>query len=968
MKNLYLLFLVLIFSFQFGNAQVLINEFSASNLEGFQDNYGKTEDWIELYNAGDSPVNIGGWHLSDKSSKPGKWQIPLNTIIEAKSFLLFWCSGRDEAKNGHFHTNFKLSQTTGKDKVVLSSKDENIVQKFDLELTHVEHSRCRAMDGATRWSICTEPTPGSSNNNTEQYLFYTEVPQIDLPAGYYNDPVVIRIQNNELNSVLRYTVDGSLPTNDSPQFIDSLIIEETTVLKARSFSNDQLILPGKIAFNTYFINEDFTVPVFSVASEDVIDLANGDGGIIPIGTLEYFNTSKEREASSYGSLNRHGQDSWVLPHRSLDWISRDEMAYSKEIVARLFDYSDRDEYQRIMFRNSGDDNYPALPDNAHQGSAHIRDEYVQTLALEGNMRLDTRAVKRVVLFLNGQYWGLYGMRERPVDHDYTEYYYGQDKYNLHYLTTWGSTEAEYGGLDAFDEWYSIRDFILENDMGEDQNYERVKKEIDLLSFVDYFIVNLNVVAKDWLNYNTAWWKGLDPNEGHTKWGYNLWDLDATFDYYINYTGIPNDGPDAVPCDIEAISNYMDWFFKQNSGGIEHPEDCVTILNGTCPYPSTDTVFIQVINQDEYCCNNNWDNICQEQYDLILNDTLLLDTCMSILNGSCSFEMDDPVFIKTVQNRPSCCTGEWDEDCQALYDEIKVELGNEKVKGNVGKHEKLFLKMQEESTEFREFYYRRLADMMNTVFSCDNMMGTLDSMIAIIEAEMPRQIERWGGSMQQWEENVEELREFIRARCTLLDEGMIECFDLEGPFQLTLVTEPPNMGQMKINTIDVPTLPWEANYFGMMKNIVRVLPENAASSDYKFTQWESRSLNTQIDDPFEMQSSFELQGNDTLVAVFKLKTATEDLSDKPEIEVYPNPVKEELVLRFKSNSYSGLKLELFDVRGTRVYYAEQTAMPEPGINTIENRIPIRQLAIAPGVYLLKLFGSDELYSKRIVVLE
>ena len=175
-----------------------------------------------------------------------------------------------------------------------------------------------------------------------------------------------------------------------------------------------------------------------------------------------------------------------------------------------------------MFRNSGDDNYPAIDDYAHKGSTHIRDEYVQTLALEGAMHLDTRAVERVVLFLNGQYWGLYGMRERPVDHDYTEYYYDQDKYNLHFLSTWGSTEAEYGGVDALKEWYSLRDFVLENDMSLTENFDSVAKQMDLLSFIDYFIVNLNVVAKDWLNYNTAWWKGLDAEGEHKKWGYVLW--------------------------------------------------------------------------------------------------------------------------------------------------------------------------------------------------------------------------------------------------------------------------------------------------------------------------------------------------------------------------------------------------------------------------------------------------------------
>ena len=73
------------------------------------------------------------------------------------------------------------------------------------------------------------------------------------------------------------------------------------------------------------------------------------------------------------------------------------------------------------------------------------------------------------------------MRERPVDHDYTNEYYDQDKYNIHYLSTWGTTEAEYGGQPAFDDWFEIRDFIRNNDMGVKENYDYVDSRINLKS-------------------------------------------------------------------------------------------------------------------------------------------------------------------------------------------------------------------------------------------------------------------------------------------------------------------------------------------------------------------------------------------------------------------------------------------------------------------------------------------------------
>ncbi len=738
-------------------AQVHINEYSASNLHRFTDSFQRTEDWIELYNSSDTQVDLSGWYLSDKESKPEKWEIPAGTIIPAKGFLVFWCSGRDLVRNNEYHTNFKLAQTQGDDIVLLANADGDVVEMFSMELTMVEHSRCRIFDGDDEWKVCPTPSLGASNNNMPKFSGYTRAPEINLSAGFYSGSQTVSITNREPNSILRYTLDGTNPTSSSPEYTDPLTINQTTVVKAQSFSSDGDILKGKMDFHTFFIDEEYSLAVFSVAADSVLELAGGQGTIIPIGSLEYFDTDNELQATSFGSLNRHGQDSWVLPHRSLDWISRDEMGYSKSVNAPLFSYSDRNEYQKFMFRNSGDDNYPAINGQDHEGSTHIRDEYVQHLAKEGGMELDTRAVERVVLFLNGQYWGVYGMRERPVDHDYTKEYYDQGKYEIQYLSTWGVTEIEYGGLRARREWENLRDFILSNDMSDPANYKVADDSINLVSMIDYMIVNLTVVASDWLNYNTGWWRGLNPNGKHKKWGYILWDLDATFDYYINYSGVPNISPSAKPCDLEDIADFMDGFFYNT---------------------------------------------------------------------------------------------------------------------DVGQHEKIFLKLLDESPTFQQLYYSRYADMMNTTYTCENMMTTLDEMLSVIEPEMPRQIARWGGTMTEWEANVRRLKNFIEARCALLDDGMLNCYnELNGPYPLTLMTEPEGIGEIDLNTLDIETFPWTGNYFGGMENLIKAKVFNEHEDEYLFSHWESKSGNMISPDVNNRKASISLTQSDTLVAVFKLRDGT-----------------------------------------------------------------------------------------------
>lgn len=845
LKRFYFSFLFMSFLCFSLSAQVHINEYSASNLNSFTDSFQKTEDWIELYNTSSSDVDISGWHLSDKQNKPAKWEIPAGTMIPANGFLVFWCSGRNAHVNGEYHTNFKLAQTKANEFVLLSDPNENIIDAFPLEITLVEHSRCRAVDGGSNWKVCTQPTLGSSNNAAPQFTGYTQTPNMSLAAGYYAGTQTVSITNNEPNAVLRYTIDGTNPTENSPEYSGPLTINATQVIKARSFSNDPEILPGKMDFNTYLIDEDFSLAVFSVAADQVIELANGNGDLIPIGSIEYFNLNKEREATSFGSLNRHGQDSWVLPHRSLDWVSRDEMGYSKAVNAPLFSFSTRDQYQKFMFRNSGDDNYPAISDADHEGSTHIRDEFVQTLAMEGGMELDQRAVERVVLFLNGQYWGVYGMRDRPVDHDYTKEYYNQGKYDIQYLTTWGNTEIQYGGQQAQQDWENIRDFVLDNDMSDPTNYQIADDSINLLSLIDYMIVNLTVVASDWLNYNTGWWRGLNQQGGHKKWGYILWDLDATFDYYINYSGVPNTNPDADPCDLEDIAEFMDEFFGW--GGQ---------------------------NQD------------------------------------------------------------------------------------VGKHEKIFLKLLEENETFKQLYYSRYADMMNTVYTCENMMTTLDKMLDVIEPEMPRQIQRWGGTMNEWQSNVQQLKDFIEQRCDLLDDGMLECYDeLTGPYKVTLLTQPEGVGEIDFNTLDIEVFPWSGDYFGGMENKIKAKVFSDFEDQYEFSHWISKSGNTIFPSSTERKATITLTQPDTLIAVFDFPSSSNDLDAIFYFNVFPNPASDFLTLEYELNQAMDIQVSLYSVLGQKVADYPQ-AGGRKAIGRHTEKLSLDEKAIPSGLYFLVVSAENE----------
>jgi hypothetical protein len=676
-------------------AQIVINEYSCSNFDSFQDDFQGYEDWIELYNIGSSAVNISGYYLSDNPAATQKWLIPAGTSIPANGFIRFWASGRDLVNLGNYHTNFKLTQTKSTaEYIVFADQTGSIVDQQQLSVTQKGHSNGRITNGGAEWGVFISPTPGSTNT-TPAYTRYAEKPEMNVAGGFYANGITVSITSNEPNSVIRYTTNGNDPVSGSTIYANPISVNSTKIIKARVFSNDASILPGLVEFNTYFINEDFTLPVVSIAANSLTTLLNGNGDIIPFGSIEYYNAFKVRTTSGYGEFGRHGQDSWVHPQRSLDYKMRDECGYNYALLEHLFSDTDRGEYQKIILRACGDDNYPGI-----DSSAHVRDDFVQTVSVKAGMSLDERKSARCIIFANGQYWGVYSIREKPNDHDFTKYYYDQDKYNLYYLMLWGNTWAEYGGQAAFDDWSALYTYIMNHNMATSSNFEYVESQFDPASLVDYMLLNSFVVCSDWLNWNVAWWKGTNPNGSHKRWGYMLWDEDATFGHYINYTGIPDQNPYVTPC------------FQEDISGSSDPGGHVKVLN--------------------------------------------------------------------------------------------------KLRQNPG---------------FNQYYISRYADLLNTAFKPSNMLMIFDSLVGLIAPEMQKHCVRWGGSVLEWNQNVQKIRDFVNTRYAVVTSGINECYSLTGPYQLVVAMDPPAAGQVKVNSLTLKDFPWNGNYYGGMDTKLSAIETN-----------------------------------------------------------------------------------------------------------------------------------------------
>ena len=695
----YFLLLALFSSLFNLSAQLKINEYSCSNIAGPTDAYGQQEDWVELYNTTATNINLTGWYLSDKASNPTKWQIPSGTI-NANGFKMVYCSGRNTVNGQELHPNFKLTQTDN-EWILISNTLGTIVDSIKIvRLTKNNHSVGRSTNGAIDWKLFTTPTPNA--NNTGAVNFYTPTPVMSLASGFYPAAQSVTLTCSDPAATIRYTTDGSVPVNTSTLYTGPIAINATTMLRARAFSIE---LTSFTASATFFINVNHTVPVVSIAGAGTGSLASllaGNANLNPQGFFELFEENGTFVDKGEGEFNKHGNDSWAYPQRGLDFIMKDQFGYNGDIDHQIFPNKTRDEFQRIILKPGASDNYPF-----ENGGAHIRDAFVHTLSQKAGLKMDERTWRPCVLYVNGQYWGVYEIREKVDDHDFTNYYADQDEYNVQYLKTWGGTWQEYGAPNALTDWNALRNYIASNNMGNAANFTYVDGQLNWESLVDYFVINSYIVNQDWLNWNTSWWRGLNPLGDKKRWRYTLWDMDASFGHYINYTGVPDVTANADPCNVENLPN---------PGGQGHTDILQKLIN---------------------------ENPIVEQY-----------------------------------------------------------------------------------------YITRYIDLVNTYFSCTYMNQLLDSMLTEIIPEMPGHVARWGGTMAGWNNNVQDLKDFIDARCLALEQGLIDCYTLSGPYAVTFNVSPPLAGEIKVNSSWAPTYPWNTEYFGgISTNVIA-----KANPGFVFDRW------------------------------------------------------------------------------------------------------------------------------------
>ena len=165
---------------QEGFTPVRINEVSAAN-NIYVNEYWKRNDWVELYNTTDQPVDVEGMYLTDNLNKPHKYQIQkgestANTVIPPHGHLIIWCDKLSPVSQ--LHASFKLGAEGGD--VMLSAADDSWSDVLSYPQHKEDETVGRYPDGCNTVQVMNVPTIEKTNITSSYAVTYNKYPLGDV--------------------------------------------------------------------------------------------------------------------------------------------------------------------------------------------------------------------------------------------------------------------------------------------------------------------------------------------------------------------------------------------------------------------------------------------------------------------------------------------------------------------------------------------------------------------------------------------------------------------------------------------------------------------------------------------------------------------------------------------------------------------------------------------------------------------
>ena len=370
-----------------------------------------------------------------------------------------------------------------------------------------------------------------------------------VSGGFYDDVFALKLYNVNPQNHIHYTVNGNSPTAQSPVYADSLWLDESQysesdiytiqitpddlvyvpdsvqhciVIRAAVFDeNDSCV--SRVITNSYFIHvlgcDTHGLPAVSLCA-DSLDLFDYEQGIFVPGVYfdslnpdwsgNYYQSGMEWERlmniefyeldntgiNQQAGLRTHGGNGRRFQQKCVKIYAREEYG-KKRFKHKFFETIPLDNFKHLVLK----------PFVSSWNQSGVNDHICNQIALQLN--LETLASRPVVLYLNGEYWGIYYIHERP-DERYLQDHFGIDIDDVNIMGNWVNV-VEHGSSENFialSQWLETADLTLPED------YAYVESKIDIGNFIDYQIFELYSENADWPVNNMRCWQ-LD--DGPWRW-------------------------------------------------------------------------------------------------------------------------------------------------------------------------------------------------------------------------------------------------------------------------------------------------------------------------------------------------------------------------------------------------------------------------------------------------------------------
>ena len=555
---------------------LVINEFMSSNNETIADEDGGYEDWIEILNTGSTPIRLAGYGLTDREGDFFRWVFP-DTTIQPGEFMLVWASGKDRRTPGSpLHASFSIASEG--EPLRLTDFNGNRVDTVPPVRLPTDYSYGRKPDGTDNWVFFSEPTPGFSNV-TDGITRLLDPPVFSHEGGFHRQGIdlALTLPGHQQDAHIYYTLDGSMPGPDNGRRLatgETIRVEDRTdepndlsmirtnniglndplndgwkppigqvfkgtVVRAVAWAPDAE--PVRVATRTFFVGdglqERYRLPVVSLAT-DRDHFFSGSTGIYidpnfwqrgedwerPV-HFEFYETGGDPVLAQDAGVRIHGGTSRARPIKSLRMYAR--RSYGESWFEHpLIPDAPVDRYKRFLLRNSGND----------WDMAYFRDALMQRLVQHTSV--ETQYYRPVLVFLNGEYWGIHNIRKR-YDHRYFETMYGLDRNDLVLMER--DAQIKEGTSRDKRSYEQLREMLNTDQVNHPQIWQIIKDRVDLENLRDYNIANIYFRNTDWPGNNIDFWRKRtdgpqdDAPPGHDgRWRWLMFDTDFGFNLAYHY--------------------------------------------------------------------------------------------------------------------------------------------------------------------------------------------------------------------------------------------------------------------------------------------------------------------------------------------------------------------------------------------------------------------------------------------------